>query len=75
MPTVGGISPEAASALIDAGDADLVAFARAYSANPDLVERIAARAPLAQPKTIGWYGGERAGYVDYARHDAAQSPV
>ncbi|KUY93018.1 MULTISPECIES: alkene reductase [unclassified Burkholderia] len=67
----GGIAPDAANALIDAGDADLVAFARAYIANPDLVERIAANAPLAAPKTVGWYGGDRAGYVDYARHDAA----
>ncbi|WP_175735373.1 alkene reductase [Burkholderia ambifaria] len=67
----GGITPDAANALIDAGDADLVAFARAYIANPDLVERIATHAPLAAPKSIGWYGGERAGYVDYARHDAA----
>ncbi|WP_423372283.1 alkene reductase [Burkholderia sp. LMG 32019] len=67
----GGIAPDAAHALIDTGDADLVAFARAYIANPDLVERIAANAPLAAPKAVGWYGGDRAGYVDYARHDAA----
>ncbi|KVN59083.1 alkene reductase [Burkholderia stagnalis] len=67
----GGISPEAANALIAAGDADLVAFARAYIANPDLVERIAANAPLAAPKAVGWYGGDRAGYVDYARHGEA----
>lgn len=71
----GGIAPDAANALIDAGDADLIAFARAYIANPDLVERIATRAPLAQPKSIGWYGGDRAGYVDYARHDAAEAGV
>ncbi|MGP8472937.1 alkene reductase [Burkholderia sp. PR2] len=67
----GGIAPDAANSLIDAGDADLVAFARAYIANPDLVERLAANAPLATPKTVGWYGGDRAGYVDYARHDVA----
>ncbi|NHV27994.1 alkene reductase [Burkholderia sp. D-99] len=67
----GGIAPDAAHALIDTGDADLVAFTRAYIANPDLVERIAANAPLAAPKAVGWYGGDRAGYVDYARHDAA----
>ncbi|GBH25747.1 alkene reductase [Burkholderia vietnamiensis] len=71
----GGIAPDAANALIDAGDADLVAFARAYIANPDLGERIATQAPLAQPKSIGWYGGDRAGYVDYARHDAAEAGV
>ncbi|RQS08393.1 alkene reductase [Burkholderia sp. Bp8998] len=68
----GGIAPDAANALIDAGDADLVAFARAYIANPDLVERIAMHAPLAAPRSVGWYGGDRAGYVDYARHGAAE---
>ena len=47
----GGISPDAANALIDAGDADLVAFARAYIANPDLVERLAARARSRSRKT------------------------
>ncbi|KAG8153786.1 alkene reductase [Burkholderia catarinensis] len=67
----GGISPDAADRLIAAGDVDLVAFARAYIANPDLVERIAANAPLAAPQTIGWYGGDRSGYVDYARHEVA----
>ncbi|MGU7782098.1 alkene reductase [Burkholderia sp. PU8-34] len=67
----GGISPDAANTLIAAGDADLVAFARAYIANPDLVERIAKSAPLAAPQAVGWYGGDHAGYVDYARHDEA----
>ncbi|MGU7772625.1 alkene reductase [Burkholderia sp. MR1-5-21] len=67
----GGISPDAANTLITAGDADLVAFARAYIANPDLVERIAANVPLAAPQAVGWYGGDHAGYVDYARHDEA----
>jgi N-ethylmaleimide reductase len=71
----GGITPAAADALIAAGDADLVAFARAYIANPDLVERIAANAPLAAPLAMGWYGGDEAGYVDYNRYDAAASSL
>ncbi|KAA1014313.1 alkene reductase [Paraburkholderia panacisoli] len=61
----GGISIDQANALIHDGEADLVAFARAYIANPDLVERIATHAPLASPKPTGWYGGEEAGYIDY----------
>ncbi|WP_027209915.1 alkene reductase [Burkholderia sp. WSM2232] len=61
----GGISVSAAEALIRDGHADLVAFARAYIANPDLVERIGNGAPLAAPRTTGWYGGDAAGYVDY----------
>jgi 2,4-dienoyl-CoA reductase-like NADH-dependent reductase (Old Yellow Enzyme family) len=51
--------------LIRAGDADLVAFGRAYIANPDLVARIASATPLAAPKSAGWYGGGESGYIDY----------
>ena len=70
----GGISIDQANALIRDGDADLVAFARAYIANPDLVERIASHAPLAAPKHTGWYGGDRSGYIDYPFHgDAGQN--
>jgi N-ethylmaleimide reductase len=61
----GGISIDQADALIRDGHADLIAFARAYIANPDLVERIATHAPLATPRPIGWYGGDHAGYIDY----------
>lgn len=61
----GGISVDQAETLIREGQADLVAFARAYIANPDLVERIATRATLAEPKPTGWYGGGAAGYIDY----------
>ena len=67
----GGISIEQADALIRDGDADLVAFARAYIANPDLVERIAAHAPLATPKPVGWYGGDHSGYIDYPAEASA----
>ena len=61
----GGISVDHADALLRAGDADLVAFGRAYIANPDLVERIANGAPLAMPHAAGWYGGDGTGYIDY----------
>ena len=61
----GGISVDHADALLRAGDANLVAFGRAYIANPDLVKRIANGAPLATPNAAGWYGGDSAGYIDY----------
>ncbi|MBC8742178.1 alkene reductase [Paraburkholderia sp. UCT31] len=61
----GGIAIDQADQLIRDGQADLVAFARAYIANPDLVERIATHAALATPKAAGWYGGDDAGYIDY----------
>jgi 2,4-dienoyl-CoA reductase-like NADH-dependent reductase (Old Yellow Enzyme family) len=61
----GGIATDRADALIRAGDADLVAFGRAYIANPDLVARIATATPLEAPRSAGWYGGDEAGYIDY----------
>ncbi len=61
----GGIAIDRADALIRAGDADLVAFGRAYIANPDLVARIATATPLEAPRSAGWYGGDEAGYIDY----------
>ena len=42
----GGYTPDAAAAHIAAGAFDLIAFGRAFIANPDLVERIADRKPL-----------------------------
>ena len=62
----------AASRLAE-GKADLFAFGRPFIANPDLVERLEAGAPLAQidPATI--YGGGAAGYTDYPAIAAAGS--
>jgi N-ethylmaleimide reductase len=71
----GGISPAQAETLIADGTADLVAFARSYIANPDLVERIANDVPLAKPLSIGWYGGDQTGYTDYPAHEAAHAPA
>ena len=56
---------ERGNRLIEAGLADLVAFGRPYIANPDLVERFATGAPLAE---IDWetvYGAGPRGYSDY----------
>lgn len=45
-----------AQAALDEG-ADLVAFGRAYIANPDLVERLRRGAPLNVPDRTTFYGG------------------
>ena len=42
----GAYTPDAAASHIAAGAYDLIAFGRLFIANPDLVDRIAARAPL-----------------------------
>ena len=44
---------------------DLVAFGRAYIANPDLVERLKTGAQLAESNKSTWYGGGSEGYTDY----------
>jgi N-ethylmaleimide reductase len=46
-------------------DADLVAFGRAYIANPDLVERLRRGAPLNAADKTTFYGGGEKGYTDY----------
>ena len=48
-----------------ADGADLVAFGRPYIANPDLVERLRAHAPLNTPDKTTFYGGREKGYTDY----------
>jgi N-ethylmaleimide reductase len=62
-----GYTPELAEQAVQSGSADLVAFGKAYIANPDLVERLRARAPLNQPDPSTFYGGGVKGYTDYPR--------
>ncbi len=56
---------ESAEALLASGRADAVSFGRPFIANPDLVERFKAGAPLAQPDFSLIYTGEERGYSDY----------
>jgi N-ethylmaleimide reductase len=61
-----GYDLEMAEAAVRDGGADLVAFGRPFIANPDLVERLKTGAPLAQPDSATFYGGDERGYTDYA---------
>lgn len=63
--TNNNLKADSARALLDAGKAEAVSFGRAYIANPDLVERIAAGGPLAKPDFSLLYTGEERGYTDY----------
>lgn len=56
---------ETAQAALDTGVADAIAFGRPFLANPDLVERLRAGAPLnaSKPETFYTQGAE--GYTDY----------
>ena len=53
------------------GGADLVAFGKAFLANPDLPERFRRQAPLNPPDPATFYGGDGRGYTDYPALDAA----
>ncbi len=56
---------ERAEAALAAGAADAVSFGRPFIANPDLVERLRAHAPLAPDDMKTWYTQGPEGYVDY----------
>jgi N-ethylmaleimide reductase len=59
------LSVEEAERMLRDGEADLISFARAYIANPDLVTRIRTGAPLAEAPQEYWYGGDETGYSDW----------
>lgn len=70
-----GYDAESAEKEISEGVTDLVSFGRPYIANPDLVERFASGADLAQPKGQDtWYSSAdyrpgALGYTDYPTAD------
>jgi N-ethylmaleimide reductase len=69
--TNGGYTGEAADGAVASGAADLVSFGRSFIANPDLPERLAAGAPLAEPDPSTFYGGDARGYTDYPSRSGA----
>ena len=60
-----GYTYELAQSQIECGAADLIAFGKAFIANPDLVERFKTGAPLNIPNQNTFYGGGAEGYTDY----------
>jgi 2,4-dienoyl-CoA reductase-like NADH-dependent reductase (Old Yellow Enzyme family) len=54
-----------AQAALDAGEADAITFGRTFLANPDLVARLRAGAPLNPDDMATWYSQGPEGYVDY----------
>jgi N-ethylmaleimide reductase len=61
----GGYDLDNATAALNNNQADLVAFARSFIANPDLVERLRNKLPLNQPKFDLFYTAGAEGYTDY----------
>lgn len=60
-----GYTAEAAAQALATGQADIVAFGRAFISNPDLVARLQAGAPLNAWNSATFYGGGAEGYTDY----------
>jgi len=60
-----GYTPEQAAQALAEGRADLVAFGRAFIANPDYVERVRRGASMNDIDMDTLYGGDAAGYTDY----------
>jgi N-ethylmaleimide reductase len=48
-----------------ADGADLIAFGKAFIANPDLAARLKQNGPYNAPDRATFYGGHAAGYTDY----------
>ncbi|MRV70132.1 alkene reductase [Duganella sp. FT92W] len=56
---------DTAERIIAAGEADAVAWGKAFIANPDLPRRLRDNAPLNAAKPETFYGGMAEGYIDY----------
>ncbi|MBN3566218.1 alkene reductase [Burkholderia cenocepacia] len=69
----GGFDGDSAEAILQTGDADLVAFGRHFIANPDLPERLRRKLPLNAYDRSTFFGGTHVGYTDYPAY--AEEPV
>jgi len=65
----GGYDKQSAEAALARGEADLIAFATHFIANPDLPERLRRDAALAEPDAATLYQGEEQGYTTYPALD------
>ncbi|WDZ93472.1 alkene reductase [Nocardiopsis sp. HUAS JQ3] len=66
----GGYDRERAMAAVGEGNADAVAFGRAFIANPDLPRRLEVGAELNEAERATFYGGDGHGYTDYPSLEA-----
>ncbi|MDO7901507.1 alkene reductase [Pseudomonas sp. K1(2024)] len=64
----GGYDPQSAEQALASGRADMIAFGRAFLANPDLPRRIREGLALNAPSPESFFGGDACGYTDYPLH-------
>ncbi|WP_263142452.1 alkene reductase [Pseudomonas sp. RIT-PI-AD] len=62
-----GFTKQSATAWLESGKADAVAFGKDFIANPDLPARLAQDAALNEPHPETFYGAGPVGYIDYPR--------
>lgn len=67
----GGFDGESANAIVEAGDADLVAFGRHFSSNPDLPYRLEHKLPLTPYVRDAFWGGSEENYSDFPTYQEA----
>lgn len=63
--SAGGYDRELGETVLQADDADLIAYGRLFISNPDLPERLARNLPLNPYDRSTFYGGDERGYTDY----------
>jgi N-ethylmaleimide reductase len=69
----GGFDRAGAEQIVQRGDADLVAFGRWFSSNPDLPERLRRDLPLTPYQRDAFWGGDERAYTDFSAHDETGS--
>ena len=69
----GNYDVETATDALDRGYADLIAFGRAFLANPDLPRRLREGLPINVPDEDTFYQGGETGYVDYPTWEELQN--
>ncbi|TGX53257.1 alkene reductase [Sphingomonas gei] len=62
-----------AQAVLDAGEADAIAYGRPFLANPDLPIRLAEKLPLNPQREELFYIGGAEGYTDYPKWDETRA--
>lgn len=71
----GGFDRESAIEIVDSGVADLVAFGRHFSSNPDLPYRLAHDLPLTPYVRAAFWGGNEQNYSDFPTYEAQQADL
>ncbi|HVJ40183.1 MAG TPA: alkene reductase [Dongiaceae bacterium] len=69
----GGFNGDSAEAIVQSGDADLVAFGRHFSSNPDLPYRLKHKLPLTPYVRAAFWGGDETNYTDFPALEPADA--